>query len=124
MHHQVTESEWNVMELLWQRPHTLMELAAQLHQQVGWAKSTVTTVVHRMVEKELVIFDTHGRTKLFKPNITREEAAAQEADSLLRRAYRGSVGLLVSSMVDRNKLTREEIDQLYAIIQEAEERSK
>ena len=65
MHHKVTESEWNVMELLWQRPHTLMELAAQLHQQVSWAKSTVTTVVHRMVEKELVIFDTHGHTKSF-----------------------------------------------------------
>lgn len=120
----LTESEWNVMELLWQSPQTLMQLVSRLQQQVGWAKSTVSTVVHRMVEKELVAYEVHGRTKLFRANVTREEVAAREADSLLHRAYQGSVGLLVSAMAQRNDLTPEDIRQLYAIIQEAEEKAK
>lgn len=47
-----------------------------------------------------------------------------ETRSFLDRVYRGSVGLMVSAMAEDNALTREEIDQLYAILKQAEEGSK
>ena len=52
------------------------------------------------------------------------DAAAAETDSLLERAFQGSVGLLLSSLVDRSSLTRADIDELYAILDKAEEESK
>ena len=45
--------EWRVMEELWQRPCTLMELVRALGDSAGWAKSTVTTMIRRMEEKKL-----------------------------------------------------------------------
>ena len=116
----VTQSEWHVMELLWESPRTLMELVNALGEQKGWAKSTVTTMVRRMDAKGLIIYETQGRTKTFIPAVTREEAVLQETDSLLRKAYNGSLGLLVSAMVQRNELTQSDIDELYAILKEAE----
>lgn len=120
----LSPSEWRVMECLWAGPKTLMELVRTLKDSAGWAKSTVTTMVRRLEEKGLVDHETSGRTKIFQAALAREDAAAAETDSLLERAFHGSVGLLVSSLVERSSLTRADIDELYAILDKAEEESK
>ena len=120
----LTPSEWRVMECLWTGPKTLMELVRALGDSAGWAKSTVTTMVRRLEEKGLIDYEQSGRAKVFRALLTREDAAAAETDSLLARAFQGSVGLLVSSLADRNSLTRADIDELYAILEQAEEESK
>ena len=119
--HPVTSSEWSIMELLWESPKTLMELVSTLAETVGWSKSTVTTMVRRMTEKGLIDFDTDGRTKLFRAAVIREEVVAQETDSLLSRAYHGSLGLMLSAMVGSKGLKKSDIDELYAILKKAEE---
>ena len=44
----LTNNEWLVMEALWKRPSTLMELVRQLGQEPpGWAKSTTATMIRR-----------------------------------------------------------------------------
>lgn len=120
----LSPSEWRVMECLWSGPKTLMELVRALKDSAGWAKSTVTTMVRRLEEKGLVDHETSGRTKIFQAALAREDAAAAETDSLLERAFHGSVGLLVSSLVERSSLSRADIDELYAILDKAEEESK
>lgn len=117
-------SEWQVMELLWQRPHTLMELVAALGDSIGWSKSTVATVLRRMDEKGIVSGREQGRARLYHPAISREDVALRETESLLRRAYHGSVGMLVSTMARHNSLTKEDIDELYEILRKAEENAK
>ncbi len=120
----LSPSEWRVMECLWTGPKTLMELVRALGDSAGWAKSTVTTMVRRLEEKGLIDYEQSGRAKVFRAALAREDAAAAETDSLLARAFQGSVGLLVSSLADRNSLTRADIDELYAILEQAEEESK
>lgn len=120
----ITPNEWHIMELLWQSPLTLMELVRQLGQTEGWAKSTVATMVRRMESKGLIRYKENGRTKTFCAAVEKEEVIATETSSLLHRAYDGSIGLLVSTMAKRNDLTRADIDELYAILQKAEEEMK
>lgn len=120
----ITPNEWHIMELLWQSPLTLMELVRQLGQTEGWAKSTVATMVRRMESKGLISYKENGRTKTFCAAVEKEEVIATETSSLLHRAYDGSIGLLVSTMAKRNDLTRADIDELYAILQKAEEEMK
>ena len=117
----VTSAEWPIMELLWQSPRTLMELVNDLTERVGWSKSTITTMVRRMDDKGLISFRTEGRTKIFFPAASREAVTTRETDSLLNRAYNGSLGLLVNAMAQSNRLTQADIDELYAILKEAEE---
>ena len=116
----LSAGEWRVMEVLWTGPQTLMELVRALGEDPGWAKSTVTTMVRRMEQKGLIAYTTEGRTKVFRAALAREDAAAAETDSLLKRAYYGSVGLLVSALVERNDLSKSDIDDLYAILRRAE----
>lgn len=116
----VTQSEWLIMELLWDRPRTLMELVSQLQQTTDWSKSTITTMVRRMTDKGLLTYDTQGRAKCFRPAVSRRDVVAQETQSLLHRAYRDSVGLMMSGLIRDHKLTRADIDALRTILDEAE----
>ena len=116
----LSAGEWRVMEVLWAGPKTLMELVRALGDDPGWAKSTVTTMARRMERKGLITYTTEGRAKVFQAALAREDAAAAETDSLLKRAYYGSVGLLVSALVERNDLSKSDIDDLYAILRRAE----
>jgi BlaI family penicillinase repressor len=117
----LTQSEWTVMEALWERPKTLMELVRELGKSALWAKSTVTTMVRRMEGKGLLTYEMQGRAKLFSAAISREDVVAGESSSLLSRAYNGSVSLLMNTLTQRQQLTKAEIDELYAILQKAED---
>ena len=57
----------------------------------------------------------------YELTLRREDAALQETEDFLTRVYNGSVSLLVSSMTRRQALSQEEIDQLYALLQQLED---
>ena len=118
----LTNSEWYVLDSLWERsPMTVMELVSALHEKVGWAKSTTITTLRRMEGKGLLHCQVEGRTRHYTPAVERQSAARQETRSFLDRVYQGSVGLMVSSLVRDEALSREDLDQLYEILRQAEE---
>lgn len=118
----LTGGEWSVMSCLWENsPRTVMQLVDDLNKQAGWAKSTTITVLRRMEEKGLLRCEPAGRGKAYSPAVERERAVVAETRSFLDRVYHGSVGLMMSAMARRQELSREEIAQLRAILDEAEE---
>jgi BlaI family penicillinase repressor len=81
-------------------------------------------MIRRMTDKELITFESDGKTKTFMAAVSREDVVAEETSSLLKRAYNGSIGLLVNAMVQRNSLSQGDIDELYAILQKAKDERK
>ena len=117
----LTEAEWMVMECLWEKsPQTGREIVDWLNQKMGWTRSTVLTMLRRLEAKGAVAGDTEREVKTFYPLIAREEVAVRETESLLERAYKGSLSLLVSSLTKKQSLPQKEIDELYAILREME----
>ena len=117
----LTQQEWLVMEVLWKEPATLMELVRILEQDPpGWAKSTTATMIRRMEAKGLIAHDTQGRAKVFRAAIDKQAAALAETRSLLDRAFSGSLGLLVNTMVREQKISQEDLQELYDILKQAE----
>ena len=113
------------MDCLWAyAPQTVMQLATDLSQRAGWAKSTTITTLRRMEDKGLLHCQVEGRAKHYTPAVERQSAARRETRSFLDRVYQGSVGLMVSSLVQDEALSREEIYQLYEILRQAEEGTK
>ena len=118
----LTGSEWSVLDSLWQEsPQTVMQLVANLSKTVGWAKSTTITTLRRMEEKGLVHCEIAGKGKSYTPAVEQEQAEISETRSFLDRVYRGSVGLMMSAMAQRQELSREEIAELREILAQAEE---
>lgn len=117
----LTASEWSILDSLWKEsPQTVMQLVANLRKTVGWAKSTTITTLRRMEEKGLVHCETVGKGKSYTPAVEQEKAEIQETRSFLERVYRGSVGLMMSAMAQRQELSREDIAELREILRKAE----
>lgn len=113
----ITNSEWYVMECLWeQSPKTLMQIVEECREKVGWAKSTCTTMVKRMEAKELIRYELDGRTKQFYPLVRREEVAVKQTRDFLQRIYHGSVSMMMNALVKQNDLTEEDLDELEGIL--------
>ena len=120
----LTPTEWNLMECLWESsPRTGREAAEYMKENVGWTRSTTLTMLRRMTEKGFILCED-GEVLHYSPRLRREDAVTHETDSFLSRVYKGSVSMLVSAVTQKQKLTREEIDELYDILKSAESESE
>lgn len=114
------QSEWYIMEKLWEdSPRTIVQLYHALEVEPGWSKSTVNTLLGRMVDKGIIYYEDGGKARLYYPRVRREDAALAETESLLKRVYQGSVSMMMSTLVKKNALSDEEIDELYEILRKA-----
>lgn len=112
-------SEWKVMEVLWQDGDTTAkELSLRLADSAGWNKNTTYTVIKKCVEK--------GAIERREPNflchtcITKEAAQQEEADTLLDKVFGGSAELLFASVLSGRKLKKEELERLRALVEAQE----
>lgn len=121
----LTEAEWQVMECLWaSSPLTGRELSARLEKSRGWSRSTTLTLLRRLEAKGAVTEEAGAPVKRYSPAISRENAALNETESLLSRVYNGSLSLMVSAFTKKQRLSKEEIDELYALLSELEGEKK
>ncbi|MCI8698290.1 MAG: BlaI/MecI/CopY family transcriptional regulator [Oscillospiraceae bacterium] len=121
----LTASEWNILNCLWEHsPQTVMQLVGELEKTVGWARSTTITTLHRMEAKGLVRCERAGRGTAYVPRVERDRAALAETRSFLDRVYQGSVGMMMSAMARQEGLSREQIAQLRAILDQAEQEAE
>lgn len=118
----LSDGEWKIMNLLWEAPpKTVMQLTKELQAETGWGKNTVITMVKRLEAKNAVRHEEGERAKLFYPRIPRDEAALEETRGFLKRVYEGSFSMMVHSMVSSKALSKKDIEELYAILDKAEE---
>ena len=121
----VTNSEWYVMNCLWEKnPRSLMQIVPLLSENVGWSKSTCATMLRRMSEKGLIGYKMEGKPKYFYPKVKKEDVVVQETRDFLKRIYDGSIGMMMSALVRQDSLSDEDIKELQAILKAAEEKSK
>ena len=114
----LTDAEWKLMHRLWETaPQTITQLTAALREETGWEKHTVITMLSRLEAEG-------ARAKQFSPAVKQSDAARAETESFLGKVYGGSLGLMMSAMVEGRALTREDIDELSAILEQAGGNSK
>lgn len=119
-HVPLTEAEWKIMLLLWQKsPWTMMELTRALAQETGWSKHTVITMLKRMAAKGTVRICEDGPVKTYFPAVSKERVAKEQTQTLLKRLFSGRASVLVNNMVEQGELDEEELRELQAVLDRA-----
>lgn len=122
--HDLTHAEWNLMECLWEKaPRTGREAVEYLERSVGWSRSTTLTLLRRMTEKGVISCGEEEGVKVYFPLVRREDAVLHETGDFLSRVFHGSVAMMMNAVTQKQELSQEEIDELYAILRKAEEGS-
>jgi BlaI family transcriptional regulator, penicillinase repressor len=115
----ISEAEWEVMKVLWKEsPHTANELADLLAPKNQWSPRTVKTLINRLVAKGALGRVKEGRAFLFRPLVKEADCALAATESFLDRVFDGSLNPMLTHLVERNRLSRKQIDQLKRILDE------
>lgn len=118
----LSDGEWKLMKVLWQQsPRTLGALVAALAPTTGWSKATVFMMLKRLIAKGAVSLDESGKYQQYSAAVVYAEVEPEETASFLTKVYGGSVGLMVSNLVGRGALSEQEIRELKAILDAAEQ---
>ena len=116
----LSDSEWRLMNRLWaSQPQTITELTASLRVETGWSKNTVITMLSRLEAKGAVRHKEGQKAKRYFPAVQRQDAAQEETKNFLSKVYGGSLGLMMSAMVESRQLSEADIAELSAILNKA-----
>ena len=109
----ITDSELEVMKLLWRAEDALpvTEIREKLQKSKGWEPATIKTLVGRLVSKGAVRQEKRN-VFYYSPMITEKEYSAWATEDLITRLYNGSARDLVAALVNSDGLTQEDLDEL------------
>jgi predicted transcriptional regulator len=114
----LTAGEMELMSLLWKHgPQTLAEVHVRLGRPAAY--TTVQTRLNRLVEKQLAR-RSDERPAHYRAAVHSEDVGASHLDQLVERVTRGTIVPLVAHLVGEHSLSREEIDELKRLVDEAE----
>ena len=109
----ITDSELEVMKLLWQSncAVSITEFRENLQKSKGWEPATIKTLVSRLVSKGAIRQEKRN-VYYYSPLISEVEYNAWATGDLIKRLYNGSARKLVSALVYSDDLTKEDIKEL------------
>lgn len=109
----ITESELEVMKVLWKanRELTVTDIRVTLEEKSKWKTSTIKTLLRRLCSKE-VISQEKKEVFYYKALVSEEEFNDYSTQKLIDKVYLGSAKNLVSSLISSKKLNNQDINEL------------
>lgn len=115
---ELADSEIKVMNLIWNMGNkdgvAAIEVAKQANEQYGWKKNTTYTIINRLIKKEAI----KKKNPDFRciPLISKDEVQQRELNGLVDKIFDGSHKLLFSTLLKKDILSEEELQELVEII--------
>jgi predicted transcriptional regulator len=116
-----TDAELAILRVLWDRgPSTVRQVYEVLSAERDLAYTTVLKMLQIMDEKGLVVRDGSGRTHVFQPRLSRDQTQRSLVGDLLDKAFGGSASSLVMQALATRRASREELDAIRKLLEDAE----
>ena len=114
----IFESEYRFCLLLWEHePVNSTKLVALCKEQLGWSKATTYTVIRRLSERGIV----KNENAMVSTLVTKEQVQASRLDEMVTETFEGSMPAFIAAFSHSKKLSKDEVDQLRALIDSYEE---
>ena len=115
----LSEAEWQIMNALWKKnPATARDLIEHLPKNTNWAYTTIKTMLTRLVTKNAISERKKGNTSVYEPLLSKSKARKNAVLSLMNQAFDGTVGPLMHFIVEKEKLSKSQREELIRILKE------
>jgi predicted transcriptional regulator len=108
----IAAAEWPVAEAVWKagRPTSSIEIVERLSGETAHHPKTVRSLLHRLVQKQVLVKERRGRVDYYFPRLSRSEYLDLETRSLLERLFGGRrIALLEHYLSQGSDLTPAEL---------------
>lgn len=102
-------------DIIWEKEPVLSgDLVRICENKLGWKKSTTYTVLRRLCERGIFQNQKGNVTSL----ISKQEFSALQSEKFINETFDGSLPRFLAAFTARNKLTKEEVEELQRLIDE------
>ena len=105
-------------DIIWSNePLSSRRLAELAQERRSWKRTTTYTILKRLCDRGLFSNDAGTVTSL----VSREEFYAHQSEQFVEDTFHGSLPAFIAAFSKAKKLTRQEVDELKALIEQFEE---
>ena len=109
----LTKAEWQIMNALWDKhPATARQIARRLPKDINWAYTTIKTMLTRLAHKKVVTEKKQANIGVYAPVISRKKAQRIALKTLANQAFDGAFGPLMHFLLENQKLSPKQRDEL------------
>jgi len=110
--------ELKIMNVVWSKGKaTVHEVKDELSQGRKPAYSTILTMMRKLEAKGYLKHEVAERTYVYEPVISRKTVRQGLLGDLVDRLFEGSSSLLVSSLVEQDRITERELNEIKKLIE-------
>lgn len=118
----ITDAELEIMKILWEKENkqlSLNEIIEELNKKEIRNKSTIKTLLYRLIEKGSVkSIHKEKKENEFQAIITKEKYLKKENKNFLDKLYNGRTSSMLLNFVKNKEISKEELQKLIDIIEE------
>lgn len=120
----ISDTELEIMNLLWRssEPLSSAEIFARL--QTGWKYPTVTTLLGRLADKGAVTYEKRGKAYYYSPALEETAYKSQETARFMAKMHGGSLKNMLVSLYESRGLTRQDVEELRQLFGLAEDKEE
>ena len=109
----INNSELRLMELIWEsEPVNSGRLVTLANEAYGWKKSTVYTIVKKLLQKGVV----ESENAVIRSTVDRARVLSEKSETVIEKSYNGSLPMFLSAFLSKEKLTAAEAEELKRLI--------
>ncbi|NSW91750.1 MAG: BlaI/MecI/CopY family transcriptional regulator [Firmicutes bacterium] len=114
----IFDAEYRFMNIVWEHsPVASTQLVKLANEELGWKKSTTYTVIRRLCERGAI----KNENAVVYALINREQVMRAETEEHIDRVYNGSLKLFFTTFLQKEKLSKDEIEELKKIVEKYKE---
>ena len=116
---QISDAEWQVMKIIWmQGEQTSSDLIRVLAERFDWSKSTIQTLLARLVEKECLTRKKEGKSFVYSALLTLDQSRDLLVQDIKDKVCSRRIKQLVADLIMECDFTLADLEDLEAVISE------
>lgn len=116
---QISDAEWQVMKIIWmQGDQTSTDLIRVLAERFDWSKSTVQTLLARLVEKECLTRKKEGKSFVYSALLTLDQSRNLLVQDIKDKVCSRRIKNLLADLIVECDFTQADLEDLKAVISE------
>ena len=114
---QISDAEWQVMKIIWmQGEQTSSDLIKVLEKRFSWSKSTIQTLLARLVEKECLTREKQGKSFIYSALLTQEDSKKLLVQDIKDKVCSRRMKQLLADLIKECDFTLADLEGLEAVI--------
>ena len=112
----LSKTEEELMQILWKQERAIMKDIIATFPEPKPANTTIATLLKRMQDKGFVDYVQVGRSREYFPLVKKDNYFSKQVNGMIKKFFNNSASQFASFFTEETNLSKEELEDLKAII--------